>query len=214
MKIKLLIADNHQLLLEGLQALLKDRPDMEVVGTALNGREALEIMKQKPVDVAILDITMPEVDGLEAALEIRRNYPGTKIILLTMHKKGDYIQQALKLGVHAYILKEKSNVLLVQTIKNVCKGQRYYSPELYEELEEKMINGTPPVKEAPKLTEREEEVICILVQEGNLKDKELGPRMGIAAVTARTHLRNAMAKLGVRTKVDLVAYALKAGMCE
>lgn len=214
MKIKLLLADDHQMLLDGLKAFLQDHPEMEVTCTARNGRDALNLLKQYPVDVAILDITMQEVDGLEAALEIRRDYPYTKIILLTMHDDGYFIQQAMNLGVHAYILKEKSKELLIQTIKRVFNGDRYYSPELFAKMEQKNLTGPKKAISAPKFTDREEEAICILVKEGNLKDEELGSRMGIAGLTARTHLRNAMAKLGVRTKLDLVTYAIRIKLCD
>lgn len=211
-KTKIFLVDNHQILLDGLCAFLEKDPQLDIVGAANSGEQALACLEQQRADVVILDLSMPPgMDGIETAKRIKRRHPNTKIILLTMHGEGRFILKALRLGVHGYVIKEKSKETLIAAIRAVLNGNRYFSPDLLERLgeEEEEESAAQP----PKLTKRETDIICLMVNEPGFTAEQIGDRLSIAAFTVQTHIRNAKAKLGLSRSLELVKYAMEHKLC-
>ncbi|MEO6039538.1 MAG: response regulator transcription factor [Saprospiraceae bacterium] len=218
-EIKVLLADDHQILLEGIVSFLEKNAEekgaanptiIKVVGAAQDGMQALEIMKSQAVDVAVLDINMPGFDGLETARQIRRLYPATKIILLTMEGEGRFILNALRTGVHGYVIKEKSTDTLIQAIRQVYHGSTYYLPELLGGIGTDY--GESPTN-VVTLTEREREILCYVAKHPDRTAEEIGQALHIAMVTVQTHVRNIKQKLKMKKSGELVKYAVENKLC-
>lgn len=211
-KIKILLADDHQIVLDGLQSLLEKEAQFEIVAAVRDGSAVLDTMEKQSIDVAVLDIRMPQPDGIELAKIFRKQYPQTKIILLTMIGEGKYIFNALKLGVKGYILKEKSKEALIQAIYAVHQGHTFLPPDLFAGLPDDV--GPEEEEEEVKLTKRQIEILCLLAKSPNLTNKELGEKLYIAEYTAQTHIQNLREKLNFSTKSELVKYAVEKGLCK
>ena len=219
-EIKVLLADDHQILLDGIVSFLEKNAEekgaanptiIKVVGAAHDGQQALEMMKSLAVDVAVLDINMPGFDGLETARHIRRLYPATKIILLTMEGDGRFILNALRSGVHGYVVKEKSTDTLIQAIRQVYHGSTYYLPELLSGIGTDY--GESPPANAVTLTEREREILCYITKHPDQTAEEIGLALHIAMVTVQTHVRNIKQKLKMKKSGELVKYAVENKLC-
>lgn len=207
--INVLIADDHQIVLDGIQAFLQNDPDIAIVGQAHDGQAVLRLMEDVAVDVAVIDIGMPVMDGLETARRILRQYPATKIVLLTMHGDSHFIIQAMRLGVHGYIVKEKSKESLVGAIHCVYRGASYWPPDLIGRVtDRRLLQDDAP--ESVHLTDKEMEVLC-LIGKGHIY-KEIADQLGIAEVTVQTHSRNIRRKLGLSNVNQLVRYAIERGL--
>lgn len=211
-KIKLFLADDHQIVLDGLQAFLEKEPQMEIAGTAHSGEDSLRQLEQQPVDVVVLDISMPPgMDGIETSRHIRKRYPNTKIVLLTMHGDGQFILNALRMGIHGYVIKEKSKESLVAAIHAVLGGNRYFPPELLNRVD---FSAEPePEKEEVQLTKREKEIICLMAENPSFTSREIAEHYFIARVTVEKHVQNIKEKLGVHKNTELVKYALEKKLC-
>lgn len=207
-KIKILLADDHQIVLDGIQAFLEKEKEIQVMAYAKNGEEVLEYLNDHKVDIAVLDLRMPKKDGLETAKHILKNHPATKVILLTMHGEGDFIFQALKMGIHGFVLKEKSKETLVGAIHGVYRGSNFYSPDLYERLKDKKALEDDPEEEV-HLTEREKEVLGLTGEA--LSAKEIATKLDINETTVNTHWRNLREKLKLPSVQALVRYAIQQG---
>lgn len=215
-KIKLLLVDDHQIVLDGLCAFLEKAPRMEITGTALSGEKALELMQQQPADVVVLDISMPNgMNGIDTAKALKSSYPNTKIILLTMHGESRYIIQALRKGIHGYVMKEKSKETLLSAIHAVLNKNRYFPPDLIDRLEDATDEEEGPNATANtvELTHREKEIICLMAREPHLTAKQVADRLRIATYTVQTHIRNAKEKLGMGRTQELVMYAVEQKLC-
>lgn len=218
-EIKVLLADDHQLMLDGIKSFLERAdehlPDAQtsirVVATAQNGERALELLEREPVDVAVLDIGMPVLDGLETARRIRQRYPAMKVLLVTMEGDGHFVFNALRAGVHGYIVKEKSQETLIQAIRQVYHGSTYYSPDVIARATSAAM--TPPPPHSSPLTERERELLCHLARNPEQTAEEIGRQLNIAMVTVQTHFRNIKSKLGMRRSAELVKYAVENKLC-
>lgn len=211
-KIKLFLADDHQIVLDGLQALLEKDAQMDIVGTAHSGEETLRLLEQQTADVVVLDISMPPgMDGIETARHIRKRYPNTKIVLLTMHGDGQFILNALRMGIHGYVIKEKSKESLVAAIHAVLGGNRYFPPELLNRVD---FSAEPePDKEEVQLTKREKEIICLMAENPSFTSREIAERYFIARTTVEKHVQNIKEKLGLHKNTELVKYALEKKLC-
>lgn len=211
-KIKLLLVDDHQIVLDGLEAFLKEEPGMEIAGKAQSGQEALDFVKSNAVDMLILDVSMPPgMDGFETAKQIFKQKPSTKIILLTMYSDGNFVLQALQNGIHGFVVKEKSKESLVTAINSVQNGVRYYPFELLDKLKEdlKPKSGIPI-----QITKREVEVICMMVQNPSLTARDISEKMCIAKVTVEKHIQNLKSKLDLHRNVELIMYAIEHKLCD
>lgn len=198
----IVLADDHAMFRRGIRTLLEPLEGINICGEVADGLELLELLKNTSPDLVILDISMPNLLGLEAAREIKRLYPHVKIMLLTMHKKKEFIRQGLEEGVDGFLLKDEPGDELVRAVQTLQRGGKYLSPLL------SMILGNL-VQEARKaeiLSVREREVLKLLAE--GKKTREIAETLCISSFTVRRHRYNIMNKLNVQSLVDLVKYAI------
>lgn len=209
MPIRLVLADDHLLVRQSLRSFL-EREGMQVAGEASDGQELIGVVARLSPEVAVLDISMPLMNGLEAAGEIRRASPQTKIILLTRHDEDQYVTEALRMGVKGYVLKNQAATDLVQAIYQVCRGGFYLSPGVSRAVVEAFLSKTarPP----DPLTSRERQVLQ-LISEGK-STKDVACLLGISAKTAESHRARLMHKLDIHETASLVRYAIRRGIIQ
>lgn len=211
-KIRLLLVDDHPIVLDGIKSHLGAQPEFEVVGDASNGMDALRKAKLTLPDVILMDVSMPNMNGLEAMVHLRKQVPNAKVIILTMHDSKEYIAQIVRLGARGYLLKDCSPTELVQAIKAVHGGEVYFSPTVSKVLVEEMVDGRKPLEQPvpPPLTEREREVLSLIAE--GLLNKQIADRLGIGVRTIETHRERIMRKLDIHTVAGLTKYAIARGM--
>jgi DNA-binding NarL/FixJ family response regulator len=208
---RIVIADDHRLLRQGVKKIIEERPDLKVIGEANDGIELLGLLKKLSPDMAIVDISMPNLEGIEATREIRFSLPHIKILMLTMHKDADHLAQAISAGVDGYILKEDADTELYSAIDTIRQGEHYISPLLSREVKDSFIqvlqrpNGSP----SEELTPREGEVLVLIAQAKS--SKEIAGLLNISVRTAENHRKNIMKKLGLKKNIQLVRYAISKG---
>jgi DNA-binding NarL/FixJ family response regulator len=202
--IRVLAVDDHPLLREGIAALIATEEDMELIGEASNGREALDLFRDFHPDITLMDLQMPEMNGIDAIGAIRGEFPDARIIVLTTQPGDVQVSRALKAGARAYLLKGMLRKELLDTIRAVHAGQKRLSPEVAAEIAEHATDGT--------LTPREIEVLR-LVAAGNA-NKEIGARLSLTEVTVKSHVKNVLAKLGANDRTHAVTIALKRGIID
>ncbi len=209
MPIQVLLADDHQIVRQGLKGLL-EREGFRVIGEAADGREALRLAEKDQPDVAILDLMMPQLNGLDAAREIVRASPRTKTILLTMHTEEPFVLEALRAGVTGYVLKTQATADLVQAIRESTRGSIYLSPGVSRTVVDAYRAKTdlPP----DPLSPREREVLQ-LVAEGKTT-KEVAAILGVSVKTAESHRTRIMEKLNIHETANLVRYAIRRGLIQ
>ncbi|HCV42136.1 MAG TPA: DNA-binding response regulator [Bacteroidetes bacterium] len=209
-KTRIVIADDHQLVRAGIAALLADTKDIEVVGEAANGREAIEKVKALAPDIVLMDISMPVLDGIKAAKEISEISKLTKIIMLTQYEQVEYIRRVMHSGVSGYILKNSLVGDLTKAIRSVREGKHYLAEAVSEAMMDaylKPADGSPKQKNHKRLTKREEEIMeCI--SEG-CSNQQIAGRLFISVRTVEFHRTNIMEKLGIHDTVNLVRYAIQ-----
>jgi len=209
-KIRVLIADDHAILREGVRALLAGTEDIEVVGQAADGREAIAACQRLDPDIVLMDIAMPGLGGLEAALELRKAGARTRVLILSQYEDREYVRRLLKAGVAGYVLKKSAGSELVGAIRAVHRGGLVLDPEVaraaMEEAGPKGEGGDP----YEALTDREKQVFR-LVAEGK-SNKETADVLGISVKTAMSHREHVMEKLHLHNRTELVRYALKLGV--
>ena len=209
MPIKLLLVDDHALVQEGLVAVLGLDPDIEVIGTASDGQQALEKLAELTPDIVVMDIRMPNLHGIDATARIAEQFPGVKVIILSMHDNCNYIVNAMKAGARGYLLKNSSTPELINAIKQVHAGGRYLSPEVSGSLLDDLTPTDEPVQ---AISKREQEVL-IWVTKG-LTNKEIARQLDISVRTVEVHRLNLKRKLGIDTSAGLVRYALEQGLIQ
>jgi two-component system response regulator NreC len=209
MPTRVLLADDHTLVRQGLKALL-EREGFAVVGEASNGQEAIRLAPHIRADVAILDISMPVLNGLDAARELQKVSPRTKPILLTQHDEDQYVVEALRAGVRGYVLKSQASTDLVHAIQQVCRGEIYLSPSISGTIVTAFLSKTS-VQTDP-LTSRERQVLQ-LVGEGK-SSKEIAVLLGISIKTTESHRTRLMRKLDIHELASLVRYAIRRGLVQ
>ena len=209
MAIQVLLADDHQIVRQGLKGLL-EREGFKVVGEATDGREAVRLAGKNHPDVAVLDLVMPALNGVDAAREMLRSAPRLKAILLTMHTEDPYVLEALRAGVSGYVLKTQAADDLVQAIREVTRGSIYLSPGISRTVVDAYRSKTdlPP----DPLSPREREVLQ-LVAEGKTT-KEVAAILGISVKTAESHRTRIMSKLNIHETAGLVRYAIRRGLIQ
>ncbi len=214
-KIRVLIADDHAILREGVRALLSLTPDIEVVGEASDGLEAIERTRQLSPDVVLMDIGMPGLGGLEATLEIANVAPRARVLVLTQYDNKEYIYRFLKAGAAGYVLKKAAGTELVGAIRSVHQGGLFLHPSIAAAVVEPYLRGNageagPDDYEA--LTDREKQVLK-LVAEGRTS-KEIADLLCLSVKTVMAHRANIMEKLGIHNKTELIKYALRKGLIQ
>ena len=209
MPIRVVLADDHVLVRQSLRSFL-EREGIEVVGEASDGQEVIGVVSRLRPEVAVLDISMPLMNGLEAACEVHRASPDTKTILLTRHDEEQYVTEALRMGVKGYVLKNQAATDLVHAIHQVCRGGFYLSPGVSRAVAEALLSKTtrPP----DPLTSRERQVLQ-LISEGK-STKDVACLLGISAKTAESHRARLMHKLDIHETASLVRYAIRRGLIQ
>lgn len=213
--IKILLADDHAILREGVRALLEDQPDMSVVGEAADGRQAVDMASGLQPDVIVMDIGMPLLNGLEATRRIKRDLPQAAVLVLTMHDNEEYVSQILSAGASGYVLKQAASSELVMAIRAVASGQSYLSPAVTRFLIEGYIGQRTPAPAADPfdtLTNREREVFQ-LVAEGHT-NIQIAKLLNISLKTVKAHRSNLMQKLGLHDRGELIKVAIQRGIIE
>ena len=210
-KLRILLAEDHETIRDGLKLLVGSQPDMEVVGEADNGRVAVQLAQQLLPDVAVMDVSMPELNGLQATKKLKQQCPRVKVLALTRHTDGGYLQQLLQAGASGYVLKQSKSAELLRAIRAVAAGQTYLDPAITGKVIDSIIGGRGARGESaePKLTEREAEVLR-LIAVGHI-NKEVAARLSLSVKTVEVHKARGMEKLGMKSRVDLVRYAMLRG---
>jgi len=208
--IRVLVADDHAIVREGLRALLSREPDLQVVAVAGDGHEALRLAQETRPDVAALDLSMPLLNGLEAARQMAAWERGPRTILLTMHADDRYVLEAIRAGVRGYVLKKQAAADLVRAIREVASGAVYLSPTISAVVTDAI--RTPAPAPELRLTPREREVLQ-LVAEGK-RTKEIATILGVSVKTADAHRTRLMQKLDLHDVAGLTRYAIRQGLTE
>jgi DNA-binding NarL/FixJ family response regulator len=211
-KIRVLIVDDHTLLRDGISALLELVPDIEVVGEAGNGKEALDKVKELLPDVVLMDIEMPIMDGLEAARKIHARHPASKVLMISQHDDAGHVLDAIEAGVQGFVDKTSASAELAAAIHSVCRGDSYLSPTAARQLvgEFQRIEHPRGDDSYNQLTNREKDVLK-LIAEGKTT-RQIADILVISQKTVEGHRTNLMAKLGVHDRVELVKYAVRKGI--
>ena len=214
-KIRVLLADDHTILRAGLRMMLDAQPAIEVVGEASDGRQALAEAQRLQPDVVLMDITMPEMNGIEATRQVKRALESTRVLILTMHENEEYLFQVLRAGASGYILKEAASTELISAIRIVCAGRFYMSPSAQSMMVGDYLQRVRSGEERDSysaLTEREREILK-LVAEGHTNN-QIAERLFISPKTVDTHRTHIMDKLNLHSRAELVKYAMRRGLLE
>jgi len=204
---KLLIADDHQMFVDGLRSLLVDEHELCVVGEAKNGFEVLQFCDREAVDIVIMDINMPGMDGIQASRELSKKHPEVKVLGLSMYNDRDYISDILKAGASGYVLKNTGKDNLLHAISTLRSGESYLSEEVSKTLLSSFIKHLSHEHTTEKLSDREKEVLeCIA---SGLTTQEIGEKLFISKNTVETHRKNLLYKLKARNTAELVNNAYK-----
>lgn len=201
--IRVLVVDDHAILRDGICSLLERQEGLNVVGEAGNGREALERVEELQPDIVLMDVSMPEMDGLEATRRIKSAHPEIKVLVLTQHDNQEYINPLLQAGASGYVLKRSGGREVVTAIRQVYEHGVFLEPEVARQV----LHNFSRSAETPSLTEREQQVLQLAVQ--GKSNKDIARRLFISPKTVSVHRTNIMAKLGVHNSAELVRYAIQ-----
>jgi len=210
--INIVLVDNHQMVREGLRSLLESRSTMRVVGEAANGREALALVDQLRPGVVVMDISMPDLNGVDATRQIRRDYPNVRVIALSMHQDERFVFSMLEAGASGYLLKESATDELVRAIEAASRDESYIGSALASKVVRKAVAPTDGERKAlgATMTPREREVLQ-LIAEGRTSG-EVATALNLSTATVDTHRRNLMRKTGVHSVAELTKLALREGL--
>lgn len=211
-RIRVLIADDHALMREGIRALLRVSDEVEVVGEAGSGEEALEQCRLLRPDMVLMDVAMPGLGGLEATLQLRRELPAVRVLVLTQYDDREYVARFLKAGVAGYVLKKAAGAELLAAIRSAHRGGLVLDPEIAREAVDGSRRPGEAAAEDPydALTEREKQVLKLVAEGGSSKD--VAQVLGMSVKTAMTHREHLMEKLGLHNRSDLVRFAVRRGV--
>ncbi len=211
-KLRIFLADDHMIVREGLKTLINAQPDMEVVGEAENGNEALEGAVDLAPDVVVMDISMPEMNGIEATERLRKECPQIKIVALTIYEDTGYLRQLLKAGASGYVLKRAVVEELVHAIRTCAAGGTYIEPKLAGQVVSTYISrgSASGSKSQGELSDRETQVLRLVAW--GCSNKEIGAQLNISVKTVETYKVRLMGKLDLKSRVDMVRYALRQGL--
>jgi DNA-binding NarL/FixJ family response regulator len=216
-KIKILFADDHAIVRDGLRLLFKSDPLFTIVGEAANGTEALELVAKHKPDVAVLDISMPNLNGIEATKIIKEKYSATKVLILTIHENEEYIQQMILAGADGYVVKNAEKKEIFEGVRTVANNETFFSPSVSKVLLEGLIKRTRK-KEEPesdtynKLTRREMEILRMIAE--GFTSKQISQKLFLSVSTINSHRMNMMKKLGIHDTASLVRFAIQKNLID
>lgn len=210
--IRVLLADDHKIIRDGLKTLIEKEAGMEVVGEAENGRQTVRLAQKLRPNVVIMDVTMPDMNGIESTRKLVEEAPGVRVIGLSMHSDRRYILGMLEAGASGYLLKDCAFEELATAIRNVAGGNTYLSPRIADVVVKGYLDKTPGPAHGPgtALTPREREVLQLLAE--GMAAKEIAAHLNVSVKTVETHRRNMMEKLGMRSIAELTKYAVREGL--
>ena len=214
-KTRVLLAEDHNTVREGIKMLVNAQPDMQVVGEAADGRAAIAKTRELMPDLLVMDISMPELNGLKATEKLRQEFPDLKILTLTRHTDDGYLQQLIKAGVNGYVLKQSAPTELINAIRTVTSGKSYVDSELTQKvLGAYAGRSSGPLRGegAGRVSDRESEVLRLIAW--GYSNKEIAVRLDLSVKTVEAHKSNAMRKLSMRSRIDIVRYAILQGWLE
>jgi DNA-binding NarL/FixJ family response regulator len=209
--IRVLIADDHGIVRSGLRLLIDRQNDMKVVAEAADGVTALETTQAHRPDVAVLDVSMPRMTGLQAAREIRSHVPDTRVLLLSMHDDERYFLEGLEAGAAGYVLKRAADTDLIGAVRTVAGGRTFLSGDAQRALMDEWLEGGRPEPDDP-LTPRELEVVKLIAEA--YTNRQIAETLKLSEKTVESHRANVLSKLGMRDRVELVRYAIRRGLVE
>ena len=212
-RVRILLADDHTLVRHGLRKLLEERPEWEVIAEAGDGREAVRLAEQHKPDVAILDVAMPLLNGIEATRQITRRVPGTRVLVLSMHADEAYVTQILQAGATGYLLKDSADVDLLKAVGEAAKGKSFFSPAIAKVMLDDYVRqladkGVTDRYEA--LSEREREIFQLIAEART--NKEIAALLNVSPSTVETHRAHIMEKLDLHSAAEIVLYAVRRGV--
>ena len=206
--IRVLITDDHEMIRNGLSSLLRGEPEILVIDMAKNGKEALDICASRQIDVVLMDLMMPEMNGVDATRAIRQKYPDVKVLAVTINDEPRFIKEVLQAGASGYILKHSTKEEIVRAILDVASNKQHFSADVLSKISGEFAMGTQ--NEAPMLTKKESEVLKLIALE--YTNQEISEELDCGIRTVDTHKRNLIKKLEVKNVVGLVKYAIKMGV--
>lgn len=214
-EINVFVVDDHQIFLDGIVSLLDDEPNIKIVGTAHNGKEAIDKIKSSKVDVVLMDINMPEMDGIEATKQLKKINPDIKILMLTMHSEPRFIKECLEIGAKGYVMKNISKDDLLKAIETVNQDKSYLDADSQEKLISSMSNTDEEDNRnydelAAQITQRELEILQLIAL--GLTSQDIATKLFISKNTVETHRKNMLAKLNVNNTAALLKIAYRKGL--
>jgi len=213
MSTRIILADDHEMFRAGLKGLLEKEPDFKVVAQAQDGEELLEKLSSTRADCAVIDLSMPNMDGLTTLKEVRRRFPRTRCLVLTMQKDAEHFKHAMASGACGYILKDSAFDQLVMAIKMIMRGKNFISPVISNMITEQYVRSSIEQTDTPSLeilTRREKEILCLIAQ--GQANKNIASKLKISIRTVETHRSRLIHKLGIKTAAGLVKYAIAKGL--
>ncbi|MGH2425056.1 MAG: response regulator [bacterium] len=214
-KIRVLLADDHAIVREGVKMILAKEPDFEVVGEAQDGQQALELVERMKPNVVVMDISMPEMGGIEATQQVKERYAGVNVIALTMHEDESYVFKLLRAGASGYVLKRAAAQDLVQAVRAAAKGEAFLYPSVARKVVEDYLKRVEAGEERERydgLTEREKEILTHIAE--GLSNQQIAQKLYISIKTVQTHRAHILGKLGLHDRTELVRYAIRKGLIE
>lgn len=214
-KVRVLLADDHAMVRSGLRLLLEREQDLSVVAEATDGRSAVACMEHEPADVAVMDVGMPGLNGIEATAQIVRKHPEANVVMLSMHSDETYILRCLRAGARGYVLKESAEHELISAIRAVAAGKSFFSPKVKRLLQQEHVERMRRrggEDSYDLLTEREREVLQLLA-EGN-SNKEIAGRLHLSVYTVETHRKRILEKINLHGTAELILYAVRKGIIQ
>ena len=210
--VTIMIADDHQMFIDGIRLILEKEPSICIIGEALNGKYLLDLMVEKNPDIILMDINMPIINGIEATRIIKSKYPKVKVLMLTMYSTKQYIMSMLAAGTDGYILKNTGKDELLKAIETLQRGETYYSQEVTTKIIDSLRKKDVLVNTNPELTPREKEILKLLAE--NLDAYEVGKRLNISHHTVKAHRKNMLSKFNVHSTMSLVKLAIERGLLD
>jgi two-component system, NarL family, response regulator NreC len=205
---RILICDDHTLFVEGIKAMLRHEPSLEIVGEARDGRQAVDLVKELKPDVILMDVSMPDMNGFDATRRVREFDVGVKVLILSMHDEEELVARCLEAGAAGYIIKDAPASQLLYAIETVQKGERYLSPAVLKKVVQGYVKNTNrPQTSYDRLTPREREILKLLAE--GLTVKEVATRLDLSVKTVEVHKHNLMKKIDVHDRGELIKYAIQ-----